>query len=633
MLRASRALASAALIGALIVALPTAALGQEQLISEVTVEGNNYVAREAILDVVKDILKVGEPFTQEKAAEARKLVMAMGYFDDVTTSVEAVEKGVRVVITVVEKRRIEKVMFAGNTVASDEELRNTILTQPGHVVDPRAIRGDVRRVEDFYEKNGYIAHVSEASVDDFGVLTFVIDEARLEEIVIEGLRRTKEYVVRREMDLKPGELFQRARVALNVGKVYQLQLFESVETDIWPGKVDPLKGVILVIQVQEAKTGKASFALGYSSLDDVVVMLSASETNLRGRGERASISLELGGRESYEVSFLEPYLTADGTTFEINVFDSERRRRFIGGAAVTTADDEFDERRTGGNVTITKPLGGRRSLSFRFRSEEVSSSFLQGTVVLPPSAGITSPASGVAPQRSSNAPGAGEGAYPAPDNPDLLPDVPGPGDVIGPIIVAAPLHSGGRLSSVTLGLIDDKRDVRNNPHRGSYSGISWEQAGGFLGGHQEFGKITLDYRHYVPVGGDKHVVALRLLGGTTFGTPPLFESFSVGGANTLRGYAPDRWRGQHLALVNVEYRHAITDKLTAVGFVDVGDAFGGDFHTPVPGFTISSEDDSLEPHAGVGVGMRVITPVGPIRLDLGYGDEGSEAHFSFGHTF
>ncbi|MCD6359783.1 MAG: hypothetical protein J7M38_02895, partial [Armatimonadetes bacterium] len=127
------------------VAAGTAA-GQQQLIGEVTVEGNNYVAREPILDAVKDILKVGEPFTEEKAAQARQVILNMGYFDDVTTSIETIEGGVRVVITVVEKQRITRVMFAGNTVLSDEDLADVVLSQAGHMVNQRAIRRDVARI-------------------------------------------------------------------------------------------------------------------------------------------------------------------------------------------------------------------------------------------------------------------------------------------------------------------------------------------------------------------------------------------------------------------------------------------------------------------------------------------------------
>lgn len=604
---------------------------QNPLIAEVVVEGNDYVAREAILDSVKDVLKVGEEYTQVKAAEARKLVDRMGYFEDVTMSVEQLQTGVRVVITVVEKQRIAQVMFAGNTVLSDAELAAAILSQPGHVADEQAIGRDVRRIEDFYESKGYIAKVSEAVVDAFGVLTFVVEEARLEDIVIEGLKRTKDWLVRHELRLEPGDLFRQSKVTDAIRRVYAMGLFETVETDIRPGRENPLKDVILVLKLTEAKTGRAAFAAAYSSLDEFVIMLSASENNLRGRGERASVTVELGGRESYEFSFFEPYLDRRGTTMEVNVFDTERRRRFVGGTAISLADSEFDERRTGGNVTLTSPINDRRSWSFRFRSEEVSSSFFQGTTTLAPGTGLF-PAD-VAPRQNAGLPNRGDNQSQVPDNPQLSPDLPEPGDLAIPITVAAPLHPGGRVNSFTLGVIDDSRDVRLNPRAGSYSALSFEQAGGFVGGNTSFGKLLLDHRRYYRLGGGNDVVAARFMGGTTIGSPPLYESYTLGGANTLRGYELDRWRGESLALVNLEYRRPVTDTLTGVAFVDVGSAWGGTFDTVVPGFTIKADDQDFQPHASAGLGLRVVTPIGPIRLDMGWGEEGSQAHFSFGQTF
>jgi len=594
------------------------------LIAEVVVEGNDFVAREPILDVVKDVLKVGEPLTPTKQAEARSLVDRMGYFDEVTVSTEQLEEGVRVVITVVEKQRINQIMFVGNTVIPDSELAAAILSQPGHIADERAIGSDVRKIEDYYDSNGYLARVSEAVVDEFGVLTFVVEEAKIEDIVIEGLHRTNERIVRQEMKLRPGELFQRDEVTKAVRRIHAMGLFEDIEPDVTPGRENPLRDVILVVKLQEAETGRAALALGYSSLDDLVVMLSARENNLRGQGEKASVSLELGGRESYEFSFTEPYLDAKGTTFELNLYDSERRRQFIGGAAISTAESEFDERRTGGDFTVITPIGERRSLSLKLRSVEVSSSFFQGTTVLPPRTGLIG-ASAV-----KGMPG-GDGQAPVPDNPDLAPDQPEPGDLATPIEVAAPLHPGGSVNSLTVGLIDDSRDVPSNPQSGTYTSVSLEQAGTLLGGETDFGKVLLDHRRYVEVG--DNVVAMRLMGGTSFGDTPLFESFTVGGANSLRGYEPDRWRGDNLFLANVEYRHSLTDSLTVVGFVDVGSAYGGTFETVVPGFEIKAEDEDFQPHVGVGAGLRVVTPIGPIRLDMGYGEDGSQAHFSFGHTF
>ena len=601
-----------------------AAFAQEDrpLIGEVVVEGNDFVAREPILATISDVLKVGEELTATKTAEARRLVLRMGYFDEVTLSTEPIAQGVRVVISVVEKQRVQQVMFAGNTVVSDADLGSAILSQPGHVADEQAIGRDVRRIEDYYESRGYIAKVSEARVDDFGVLTFVVEEARIEDIVIEGLTRTKEWVVRHEMDLEPGELFQQEDVTRAIRRVYAMGLFETVETDIRPGVRNPLRDVILVVRLEEAKTGRASFAMGWSSLDNLVIMLSAEEKNFRGQGERASVSLELGGRQSYELSFMDPYFDRSGTTFEINVYDSERRRQFVGGAAISTRDNEFDERRTGGDLTAGRPIGDRRSVSLRVRSVEVSSSSFQGRVTLPPGVGEVGTMQGV--------PGAG-GDTPVPSNPDLIADDPEPGDISLPVEVRAPLHPGGRVNSLTMGVVDDTRDVRSNPTSGTWTSLAYEQAGALLGGETEFGKVTLDHRRYFGVGED--VVALRRMAGTTFGSPPLFESFSVGGANTLRGYDPDRWRGESLLLTNVEYRKRINDSLTGVAFIDIGDAYGGAFDTVVPGFSVPATDQSFKAHVGVGAGVRVVTPIGPIRLDMGFGDDGSQAHFSFGHTF
>ena len=182
--------------------------------------------------------------------------------------------------------------------------------------------------------------------------TFVIEEARVEDIVIEGLKRTDPEVVRRELTIQPGELFQEKDVTRDIQRIFNLGIFGNVTSDIRPGVKDPQRGIIVVIAVEEKRTGQASVAAGYSSLDNFVLVISLSENNFRGRGERVSANIELFGRTSYELSFFEPYIDARGTSLSVRVYDTERERRFLTSASATTENDTFDERRKG--VTLAR---------------------------------------------------------------------------------------------------------------------------------------------------------------------------------------------------------------------------------------------------------------------------------------
>ncbi len=599
---------------------------QPPLVVSVRVEGNQAISADAILDEVKNILAPGMPLTPERVRQAEQAIMRMGYFRRVRVAYEMTEKGAAVTIYVVERQRIEKIVFVGNTVLSNEELMQAILTRPGHLVDNEAIAKDVMRIESAYQRRGYMCNVSDAGVDEYGVLTFVINEMRIEGYRIEGLKRTKKWVVEKQIDIKPGVLYSDEIIRKQVMKLRALGLFEDVRIEPRPGQLDPDNSLIIVFHCKEARTGQLALQLGYSSLDNVVLSVGVSESNFRGRAERVSVVTEFFGRTTYEFTFFEPYLFKGDTSVELSLFDTERRRQFVGGAMVSTESDRFDERRRGGYIRFTRPVRQHTRVMLGFRTEKVYSAFFQGVRAISPPSVIT--AGGVVRPAAWDFDDSGGGATRT-GGPYLTPS---PGDRPGVPIVAAPLHPGGRVTSVTLGALQDFRDNPADPNRGNYRRVTLEIAGSFLGGNVDYRKITGEYRYFYPLS-SKEVVAARVVAGTSFGDLPLFEAFSVGGANSLRGYEEDRYRGEDFLLLNVEYRRRITDKFTVVGFMDVGDAYGGTFKTVVPGFDIAAEDQDFNAHVGVGVGVRFKTPIGPLRLDVGFGEEGSRAHFSFGHTF
>ena len=180
---------------------------------------------------------------------------------------------------------------------------------------------------------------------------------------------------------------------------------------------------------------------------------------------------------------------------------------------------------------------------------------------------------------------------------------------------------GGVTNSITPMIIYDTRDDVFNPHSGWYGIAQAEIAGRFLGGDNNYNKYILDLRNYIDTGQDT-VLALRLMGGIADTTLPEYEKFTVGGVNTLRGYDLAEFEGEQMLVFNAEYRWDIADNTQLVVFGDAGYAWALDE-------PIRLDDIKF----GYGVGLRFDTPLGPIRLDYGLGEEGGQTYFSIGQTF
>lgn len=116
------------------------------------------------------------------------------------------------------------------------------------------------------------------------------------------------------------------------------------------------------------------------------------------------------------------------------------------------------------------------------------------------------------------------------------------------------------------------------------------------------------------------------MGGIATGDMPYNDLFTLGGADTLRGYEDDEFRGNKMYAATVEYRFPIAKKVQGVLFTDMGAAWGGTGKIPW-------YQESRGLHYSVGAGLRVTTPIGPIRLDYGVGKDGGKFHFSFGGKF
>ncbi|WP_270446387.1 BamA/TamA family outer membrane protein, partial [Anaeroglobus sp. AF13-6AC] len=127
---------------------------------------------------------------------------------------------------------------------------------------------------------------------------------------------------------------------------------------------------------------------------------------------------------------------------------------------------------------------------------------------------------------------------------------------------------------VTWSHVFDNRDNIYDPMHGKRLSFTGTWAGHGLGGDFDYYKFIIENRLYYKVG-VKHVIAVRLMGGIATGDMPYNDLFTLGGADTLRGYEDDEFRGNKMYAATVEYRFPIAKKVQGVLFTDMGAAWGG----------------------------------------------------------
>ena len=574
---------------------------------EVVIAGNVNINTETISNLVT--LKPGDEYTEPAAEKDRVAIMSLGYFSVVSKRTEEVAGGVKVIYEVTENPRITDIKVVGSEPMAPEKILEVIKTKSSQVLNTSSLDQDLETIMSLYRDAGYIAYPTEDTGIDpqTGVLTIAILVHTVESVEVTGNKKTKSYVFLREMKTKPGAFFNVKVLKDDIMKIYNLDILEEIKQyQITPGA--DLGTVKVVIPVVEKKTGQVSVGFGYSSKQRLVGQARLSETNFRGKGQGMNLLYEqgtteaVGGPSSYELSYLEPWLDKHHTSLSVSAF-SKVLYRFSSGvfSGGDINGEPYNERHQGADLTLSRPLNDttRIYLGGKFENVETDPSLLQQ----------------------------------ADDLFSIVQD--------------------GDVTSGSLRMVHNTRDFDLDPAIGGYeavaaefgsvSAVTFAENATLPSGFQQFPfdgsytKGSVDIRRYFSRGGrkttpqDKRItLALRLRGGLGGGTIPFFEQFFVGGAESLRGYREDRFWGDKMLLLSAELRKPIAQAITGVLFVDYGDAWGGD-----PSFVISQfpQSQSFEGNVGAGVGMRVTTPIGHLRLDYGVGNEGSRTHFSMGHAF
>jgi len=547
-------------------------------ITAIVVEGNENISKDLIISQITSNL--GDVFSKESIEKDVKAIYELGYFKDVRVKLESFREGYKVVFVVVENLAVKEINITGNTVVSKEEMREVMILQEGQIFSQKILKNDLTRISQLYKDRGYLlANIKEINFDEQGKLWITISEGYLEKILVEGNNKTKEKIITREINIKPGDLFDFEKVKKSLQKIYNLGYFEDVTMKLDPGSEED--SVVLVIKVIEKNTGKFGIGAGYNSEEGFMGFASIEEMNLFGGGQKVEAKLELGGRTTYKLSFLEPWLANTPTSLGFDVYDTTRHQEDKEGEEIIA---EYDEVKLGGRLIFGRKISDSINLGLELRTERVNYDLISGTLPEDTNQGLTN---------------------------SLMPT-----------------------------FSYDTRDNVFDPTSGWYHSFSIEKAGGFLRGDYDFTKYNLTLRAYLStdffkdifnIGSLKKitdnlsegVLAFRAMGGMADTNLPSFAAYQVGGMNTIRGYDLGEFSGDKSLVFNVEYRFPLAENFQAVLFVDWGQAWD-----------IEESIAIADLKFGRGVGVRFDTPIGPIRLDYGINEEGiGKTYFSIGHTF
>ncbi len=540
-----------------------------KIVTSVALTGNSTVPGKDIMQVVK--VKPGDVVEADKIKQDMQAIYELGYFFDIVSNFNEVPEGVEVTYTVMENPVLQDIVVKGNTKVTTDKINSLLTVTKGSILNSKALNDNVRAVEGYYRDQGYIlTKVSDVAMSSGGVLTLTINEGMVEDITVKGNEKTKDYVITREMKLKPNQPFNVKDAKRSMQKVYNLGYFEDVNMKLNPGK-EP-NAVVFETTVVEQKTGRFSIGGGYSKSDGMIGIIEVGDDNWRGTGDKVKLHWEFGGSASdrnYEVSYTRPWLDSKQTSLGFTFYDmtNEYTDYYDDGGTRST----YDKKRKGWDLTFGRPQGEyiQNYISFKSRKD----TYVEW-----------------------------ESGEDYNSNPTYLKD------------------NFGTTHSVSLMRVYDSRDNVFSPTEGNRVALTAEFAGKSLGGDFDFNKYTAETRNYLKVG-HAQVIALRGTVGYADGNMPDSGRFAVGGSDTLRGYRDDQFKGDKMLAATAEYRFPIAAKVEGVVFTDIGKAWSGE------GYKLND----LE--ASVGVGIRVSTPIGPIRLDYGQGSQGGKTHFSFGGQF
>ncbi len=505
---------------------------------------------------------------------------------------------------------IGEIKFKGDLIGSKEKNLEKIRIRQGVKFSRTRIAEDREKISSFYQDQGYayanVLPLTKVDLPNRRInLTFEIargKRAYFERINIRGNSKTRDKVIRREMKIAEGELFNNTNLEISKRRINALGFFENVVVSTKRGSSDEF--VEVNVEVSERPTGTFQIGAGFSSVENFIAQAQISQNNLFGRGQTLALQAQLSSlRQLFLLRFVEPYFLDTRWTFAFDLYNQSR------------GFGTFFRNASGGTLTWGYPLSYEARAFLTYKLEDVD---------------ISTGSGGIANLGATSAPIAATSV--------------------------ANLFRGGVTSSLRASISWDSRNNRLFPSGGFYHTLFAEYASQYTGSENKFVRWGGFARHYRQLWGPFVYHGNIELGFTTSTDPlgvPISERYLVGGINDIRGYAPRSLGpllltqppgdvGQSLGslplggnmqvIVNNEVEFPLFKKvgISGVVFFDMGNAYNLEDRycsgLQRKNATIAIQfdpcfrlPDSIVQgiRKSVGFGFRWFSPIGPLRFEWG----------------
>lgn len=506
-----------------------------------------------------------------------------------------------------EKYTVAGIGFSQMTIFKAEELYPGLTLNTNDAYSSKKMRADITMIRSYYGSRGYADASVSPDIRDAGpnrvTIIYRVSEGsryKVGRVNIAGNTKTQDKVIRREIPLQPGDMFNTVELEATKARLEGLQYFNEVQASGTPGGEGYRDVNVLV---DERSTGTIGVGLGFSSIDSIVGFLTLEQSNFdlfnpwnfTGGGQRFAMNLRLGSeRSEFSVSLVEPWFLDRQLSLGTEIFYKQS----------TYFSDYYEQTNAGASMFLRKPLTSKSWIKGEYRLENVKiDSDVRDDEYDPDNNGIS--------------------------NSQLSEENIG-GDFL--------------RSAFGVNYVFDNRDSNMLPRSGHKIDLGLTYAG--IGGDVNTITFSTQGQKYWNLKWDS---IFSLTGELAFvdsldDEVPIFERMFLGGGRTLRGfefrdigprdtgYTNEVYGGNSLGYISAEYTVPIIETVRAAVFVDSGFVNEGSWD-PSPG----------DLYTDVGVGIRLKLPISPLPLAIDYAlpvsspddeaDKGGQFNFSLQSQF